>query len=57
MSICMKRFNLLRVVAYKKVPPIYGPPRDKNCVRGFGINKGADQPAHLGSLINAYVVH
>ena len=25
---------------------IYGPQREKTCLRGFANNKGADQPAH-----------
>ena len=36
---------------------INGPRRDKICLRWFANNKGADQPAHLCSLINAFVVH
>ena len=26
---------------------IYGPQREKTCLRGFSKYKGADQPAHL----------
>ena len=33
-----------------------GPRREKTCLRGFANNKGADQPAHMGSLISAFVV-
>ena len=36
---------------------VYGPRREKTCLRGFANNKGADQPAHLRSLINASVIH
>ena len=36
---------------------IYGPRREKTCLRGFGNNKDADQPAHLHSLISAFVIH
>ena len=32
-----------------------GPRREKICLRGFTINKGADQPAHPRSLISALV--
>ena len=35
---------------------IYGPRRKKTCLRGFENNTGADQPAHLGSLILAFIV-
>ena len=31
----------------------YGPRREKTCLRWFAINTGADQPAHLRSLISA----
>ena len=33
---------------------IYGPRREKTCLRGFANNTGADQPAHPGSLISAF---
>ena len=33
-----------------------GPRRKKTCLRGFANNKVADQPAHLRSLINAFVI-
>ena len=36
---------------------IIGPQREKTCLPGFANNKGADQPAHLRSLINAFVIH
>ena len=35
---------------------IIGPRREKICLRGFVNNTGADQPAHLRSLISAFVV-
>ena len=31
----------------------YGPQHEKTCLRGFGNNTGADQPAHPRSLISA----
>ena len=34
---------------------LYGPRREKTCLRGFANNTGADQPAHLRSLISAFV--
>ena len=36
--------------------PVYGPRREKTCLRGFGNNTGADQPAHPRSLISAFVI-
>ena len=30
---------------------IYGPRREKTCLRGVANNEGADQPAHSHSLI------
>ena len=35
---------------------LYGPQHEKPCLRGFANNKGADQPAHLGSLISVFVI-
>ena len=35
---------------------IYGPRRDKTCLRGFANNNGADQPAHPRRLISAFVI-
>ena len=32
------------------------PQREKTCLGGFANNKGADQPAHACSLINAFVI-
>ena len=36
---------------------IFGPRREKTCLRWFANNKGADQPAHPRSLISAFVIH
>ena len=42
---------------YDKLGPYYyGPGRAKTCLMLYA-NKGADQPAHLCSLISAFVVH
>ena len=38
------------------VATIFGPRHEKICLRGFANNKGADQPAHLRSLISAFVI-
>ena len=39
------------------MPKLYGPQPEKTCLRGFANNTGADQPAHPGSLISAFVIH
>ena len=41
---------------YCLFPVIFGPRREKTCLRGFANNTGADQPAHPRSLISAFVV-
>ena len=33
-----------------------GPRCEKNCLRDLANNKGADQPAHLQSLLSAFVI-
>ena len=35
---------------------LFGPRREKICLRGFVYNTGADQPAHPRSLISAFVI-
>ena len=35
---------------------LFGPQREKTCLRGFANNTGADQPAHPRSLISAFVI-
>ena len=37
-------------------PGIHGPRREKTCLRVFANNTGAVQPAHLRSLISAFVI-
>ena len=34
----------------------YEPGHEKTCLMSYANNKGADQPAHLRSLISAFVV-
>ena len=34
----------------------YEPGHEKMCLKSYANNKGADQPAHLCSLISAFVV-
>ena len=45
-------------IAYllKSICTINGPQRKKTCLLGFANNTGADQPAHLRSLINSFVI-
>ena len=52
-----KRFLLLPQmrIGNNSVFP-FGPCRDKTCLQGFAINKGADQPAHPRRLISAFVI-
>ena len=38
------------------IQKIYGPRREKTCLRVFANNTGADQPAHPRSLISAFVI-
>ena len=35
---------------------IYGPRREKTCLRGVANNTGADRPAHLRSLVSTFVI-
>ena len=35
---------------------LFGPRREKTCLRGFANNKATDQPAHPRSLISAFVI-
>ena len=48
-----KIFTILRP---KDLLGTYGPQREKPCLRGFANNTGADQPAHLRSLICAFAI-
>ena len=38
-------------------PLLYGPGHAKMCLMPYANNKGADQPAHLRSLISTFAVH
>ena len=42
--------------AMQYIPYIYEPGHEKMCLMPYANNKGADQPAHLHSLISAFVV-
>ena len=47
----------LRIIKQTSVDlPPYGPGRAKMCLMPYANNKGADQPAHLRSLISTFVV-
>ena len=35
---------------------IFGPQRQKTCLRRFANNKAADQPVHTHSLISTFVI-
>ena len=53
-----KGLIITRVTGYNfQYNIVFGPRREKTCLRGFTNNKGADQPAHTRSLITAFVVH
>ena len=43
-------------MVFKKAENTYGPRREKTCPWGFAKNTGADQPAHLRSLISVFVI-
>ena len=57
LEITYHRSNVFKF-SYSKITSIqsYGPRCEKTCLRGFGNNKGADQPAHTCSLISAFVI-
>ena len=35
---------------------LYGPRREKTCLRWFANNKGSDQSVHTRSLISAFII-
>ena len=35
---------------------LFGPQREKTCLRGFANNTGADKPAHPHSLTSTFVI-
>ena len=47
--------NSFHCIAPKSNIFIFGPRREKTCLRRVANNKGADQPAHPRSLISAFV--
>ena len=42
---------------YFAILEYFEPGHEKMCLMSCANNKGADQPAHLRSLISAFVVH
>ena len=40
-----------------ELPQSFEPGQEKMCLMSYANNKGADQPAHLCSLISAFIVH
>ena len=40
-----------------ELPQSFEPGQEKMCLMSYANNKGADQPAHLCSLISTFVVH
>ena len=44
------------IVVMQVLLPLYGPQLEKTCLRGFANNTGPDHPAHLHSLISAFVI-
>ena len=51
-------FSCAEVSSIRRLPEIiaYGPDHAKTCLMPYANNKGADQPAHLCSLISTFVV-
>ena len=47
--------NTIHVSANTLCPGLFGPGREKTCLRGFANNTGADQFAHLRRLISVFV--
>ena len=47
---------ILKQVTEQSSLLLYGPRREKTCLPGFANNIGADQPAHLRSLISGFVI-
>ena len=40
----------------QQTPMLYGPRREKPCLRGFANNKGTDQPEHPRRLISTFII-
>ena len=47
----MLNYTVVHITQYTN-----GPRSEKTCLRWFANNKGADQPAHLRSLISVFVI-
>ena len=51
LNVCVLVVSVLRTCFF-----IFGPRREKTCLRRFASNTGEEQPAHPRSLISAFVV-
>ena len=48
--------NKFNIVFYVQISMLFWPRHEKTCLWGFAKYTGADQPAHLHSLISAFVI-
>ena len=48
---------LVIIFKWKQISFYFEPSHEKLCLMSYANNKGADQPAHLRSLISAFVVY
>ena len=61
-SMCCQDIQYHCIIAYRKANgfvigvKLVGSQREKICLQGFANKKGADQPAHLCSLISTFVI-
>ena len=56
MKVIPKDLEMLDVHFYALYQKSYGPRRKKTWLWGFANNKGADQPAHMPSLISPFII-
>ena len=49
-------FSYFNIRVPRNISRLFGPRREKTCLRGFQNNTGADQPAQPRSLISAFVI-
>ena len=47
---------IFRVIHFMPTLLLFGPQRERTCLRGFANNTDADQPAHPRRLISAFVI-
>ena len=53
---CNEVGDMFFLLPYPLVLFIFGPRHEKNCLRGFENNKGADQPPHSRRLVSMFVI-